>query len=856
MTVYDTWLADPTRDRIVLAEVQPAEQLGAFSATSVAVVPTRISASGHLTGLFATPISTGLTIAAGTRTNLLLVVRIMAKATSVDTVAATISGSNYSLTKHGGATNGLEHADIWYLKAPVDSATIVTVTVTGTGTTDLALEASVWYNVDQTTPFSAIATQSATTNAPALSVTSTVTSSVLDVLRSSASDTATIGGSQVSDSNSISPVEFGRCATSHLSGSAGTTSMSWSLSGSHALAYAGAAMNGSAIIYSVAWSNYAQTSVVKGGIYRRLDAVRENGTAYSLVASTTLIASTASSYYFDSSASLLYVHTSTGSSPNTFDFIGAWFTIFLATADPEFVLDTTPLYEPRLTGQLPQLRTTKPDELFGASVWAEGTIEMANADALFDALARSWIWENKVLTVKVGGTGLALTDYLTLRTMRVASINVDDQLATLSVQAMADILTRSLPPNTVAGLGIYIAGLGFLIDDDSPVWALTAPWIYGSIEDVPMKELYDDGAAFATYLVRDASLDPFLGYPIYLLTALYAINTTTGVRLTLSTAGDVNDVLADGIYELVANYAYRESQGYELRADITYITGAGTGIGTMAKSVLLMCGESSANIDSTAFTNLDTAVPYTVAFCLSELTPASEVMRNIEQSGLVQVYVGTDGRWTCRALDPAATVVASLTDEDFATWKATVEDQSVLSEARVQYELNPSSSAVREVSTSDTATAAGRETSDSHRVLTYLRLEADAQELCDRYAFIKQRAHALIESQQRTLGLINAMPGDLVSVTRTRAAARTGAYSAVPVLLRETQVTLGPTIKVETVLDDLGEVLTLVGVYSDDTGADWSTATAAQKQSLAFYADDNGFIDSSDAATRHRKVYW
>jgi hypothetical protein len=861
VTTFAQWLADPTLDRIVLAEVQPCEELGGFTRDTTPFLPTRVATSG------ATMVNTGVVGTIGLQTydanatdfessypDSILIARIVSQSTGAITAVSVTFTDNatglpttYAMTKAAGAASGNFRADIWYLLTPAPALAVPSYSITMTGVTLVSSFWELWTRVNQSTPFGTAVTNTVANTTPSVTVTAATHHEVIDVLYA-ASDaiTGTIGAGQTTDINGSDTAN--RALMSHEDGAASTV-MSWTLSSAPTnLAQVGIGLIGTSYAYEVGWNDVVQTSVTKGGIYRRLDSVWINDLELTSRASVTLVNSNLGSYYYDSANHVLYISTSRGNSPNSFAFVGVWFTIFLSTKDPRFA--DQPLYEPRLTGALPQLRATKPDELYGAAIWDDGSLEIANADAMFDALSRLWGWENKRVTLRLGGSSLAFADYLTLRVMRCVSIDVDDMKATLTLKTMSEILSRNIPLNTIGSSTAAAWNIGTVSDEIS---AQPAPVLFGSMLDCPLRQIADNGSNLATYVVLDASGGAGPGYSAT-VAALYAVNNTTGARTTLDVVID-SSALTIGTYGLLGNYAYRESAGYTLRADLTR-SGGTLYPGTMAYQLLLMCGEDAANIDAAAFTQADTDAPYEVGAYLIESEAAADVMQKIEQSAMLQVYVGTDGLWTCRALNPVATAVATVVDQDCATWLAKPVDQQPLSDVRVQYRYNPAAQSFREVSRTDSATQFVRETTDSVRLPTYLRTEQDAQEVCDRYAFIKERARSEIETEQATLALVAAMPGDLVTITRSRAPTRTGTYVSDTVMLREVTVTLGADVSVKVVIDDLAQAFDLVGVYSDDTGADWSTATADQKRTLCFYSDDDGFLDATDATTKNRKVYW
>lgn len=130
--------------------------------------------------------------------------------------------------------------------------------------------------------------------------------------------------------------------------------------------------------YYCAFSTQIATSVVAGGLYRRLDAVKQNSTSLTSRASAALVDANLGSYFHDTANSRIYVSTSSGASPDTFPLVGAWFTLFFSTSAVDF--SNQPLYAPLITGTLPTLVSEMPDALFGVSISETGTVELLNGE--------------------------------------------------------------------------------------------------------------------------------------------------------------------------------------------------------------------------------------------------------------------------------------------------------------------------------------------------------------------------------------------------------------------------------------------------------------------------------------------
>jgi hypothetical protein len=117
--------------------------------------------------------------------------------------------------------------------------------------------------------------------------------------------------------------------------------------------------------YYCAFLSQIATTVVAGGLYRRLDSVRQNATALTLRASAALVDANLGSYFLDTSTNRLYVSTNSGASPDTFALLGAWFTLFFSSTS--VALSGQPLYAPMIAAALPTLTDELGDILLDAT---------------------------------------------------------------------------------------------------------------------------------------------------------------------------------------------------------------------------------------------------------------------------------------------------------------------------------------------------------------------------------------------------------------------------------------------------------------------------------------------------------
>jgi hypothetical protein len=598
--------------------------------------------------------------------------------------------------------------------------------------------------------------------------------------------------------------------------------------------------------YYCAFLSQIATSVVAGGMYRRLDFVRQNATALTLRASSALVDANLGSYFLDTATNRLYVSTTTGARPDTFALVGAWFTLFFTTTSVS--LSGQPLYSPMITGTLPTFSSEMPDMFFGATKSDGGTLQLVNTDGLFDRLSKQWVWRNKTVAFKLGGGSLTYSDFTTIETLRINAIAVDDELATLQLEDLGNVLNQSLPLRTW-GDGTLTTSIP-VTTPEAGIQGLSQPIIFGRVENCPLAY----GGLTATG--KDAWYGFDASFPCSWGT-VQAISRTTRTSTTLVNGVDYTASTSDPQLTIInATYAYAD---YDIIATLTALaTIASPTFGTMASTILTACGEAAAHIDAAAFTAADTAAPQILARYLGEPVLAADLMRELEQSVNGQVYKGSDGRWTCRLLthDLPASIV-ELTDADFVTWSPTEDLRTTLNEVRVRFAHIPVGDSWSEVSSSDDVVLYGAETSDAHRLDTWLTVAEDAGELAQHLRLLRGTPAMVIEAEQRGLSLISSRVGDLVSVTRTRAPnARTGTYDTHLLRIVKIEKALGgdvPTVKAW--LEDLGGQTDRICRYAAPARSTWSAAAVTVKARYGFYADANGYLDATDPLTRRAKVY-
>lgn len=596
-----------------------------------------------------------------------------------------------------------------------------------------------------------------------------------------------------------------------------------------------AAGGGLTSTWYAAYSTQIATTIIGGGIYRRLDLVRQNATALISRASAALVDANLGSYFHDTANSRIYVSTAAGTHPDLAALIGVWFTLFFSTRSVSFT-DAQPVYAPLITGTLPTLKSEMPDPLFGSITSDTGELGLLNGDGLFDRLSRQYTWRNKKVTFKLGGaSGTAYSAFVTVATMLINSLQVTDEVATLQLEQIGTLLNQSIPPRTF--------GDGFSHDDAGEgVLGLSQPWVFGVPLDCPLplidKTVLEGEYQFIDLLLTDA---------VCVVNTVYAIDRASGVRTTLPQA----DYLDNTFSVIVTNAAYNWAT-HDILADITAYTTP-----TFATIVTSILTEMGVPVDYINMTAVHDEAPQHLGVYLKEAQPAADVVRTLEQSVRGQIYIAADGGWRGRVPSISAPADFTLTDEDFMSWEADSDLQAVLNEVRVQYDYRHHSGSASETSSSSDAVRYGSETTDTHRVFTHLRNLSDATPLAGHLRFFAERPSARIRFEERGLILMEAQAGDVVAVTRDRAPnARTGRYDGHLLRLIQVEKSLGPeTPTVRGVLEDMGgqtdRIARCMGAAED---VNWSAATDAQRGVYGFCCDTSGYIDSTDALTRELKV--
>jgi hypothetical protein len=528
-------------------------------------------------------------------------------------------------------------------------------------------------------------------------------------------------------------------------------------------------------VYSIAWATLIDAATVPGGVYRRLDEVRINNVSLTLRASVALVNANLGSYFYVEGTSTLYVSSATGSDPDTFASVAAFFSLFVATTAKDFVGGQ--LWEPRLTGELPTVSSSAEDPFTPAKVVADGSIVLLNAAAPFDQWAKRYVWKNKRATLRLGGGLMTEAQFERVQTMRIEAIAVNDDVATLTVRSMASVLEQTVPlhtlgadsyPNLAEGLeGTYKPILYGLVRD------IPAPCVNAYIRANPDPLTWPATGFADVYLVADPAVQVLTG-----VLGVRGISKTTGETITLDPTQYTVD-LANCTVTVTA--ATASSHAYDIRIDATGETDGAGGyldtFGEIARDLLQVLGEPLTAIETTTFAAADTGAPFALGLWLREGQQASEVFTILQQSVLGGLWIDRAGQWRAYVLDAATEppAVAALADADFVTWQHVDRIDPIYPLVRLYFAHNLAAETWQVTTASDDETGYLNETTDALAVYTALVSPSDATNIAQRYRLLASSPDTWIDTDQRGLALMTAELFDRVTVTRARAPHTSGA---------------------------------------------------------------------------------
>lgn len=619
-------------------------------------------------------------------------------------------------------------------------------------------------------------------------------------------------------------------------------------------------------VYQIAMSRFETggiTSIPHIQAYRPVVGVQENATALTVQTTIAAVDAGASRYCWDEPNGILYVHTSTGASPDTFTSYMALVRFYLGSKGIVLNLsdadDTTAVYYlPWLSGGHDQITQSMQDALSGISLIETAEITVTNGHGFWNTVVArdgNYVWKNKIFQLLVGGSynGLTLkrSQYAAWSTMQVETVYCDESIATFTVKPLIRATEQELPvtpffTDTYPNLGSGVAG--------------NRKWIgYGRATITP--DLVDSSGN-GVYCLADAAYQT-----LFAVNSVTVINTSTKARTLLTVGVDYTVNLTTCVVTIInATYTW---QSYTLEIDVSgKPDGSGSYLKTAAdivKDILTTFLSVPASlIDTAAFTLAATDAPQAIAVWLkapraiaSILSGSEPGLPSISKSVMATVQQTRAGLWTIfiwkPGVDPATAL--SLRKADFARFTAKPKLATIFSATRVFYGQKTSDGTWSNQLATDLKTQYRTGTTDTYEFYTFLTTASDALILAQRYQLISGAVSLEVEFEERGSILATANAGDRVLVTFSPAPTATGAFASYPMELLEVSRSLLPVLAMAGRLGDLRGIGPRVGVWTSGAPA-YGSSSAAQKATNGFWCDANGQPDSADATTKNTRIWW
>lgn len=282
------------------------------------------------------------------------------------------------------------------------------------------------------------------------------------------------------------------------------------------------------------------SSLIVGGVYRRVVGVRQDATDLTQRSSITDVENNAGSWYWDEATGDLYVRVlgTPGDPDDVAAAMQAFVTYYMATkakvleraaGDPS----TGVYYWPWLMGEMPRISSEVEDPFHGLKMTEGGIVRLVNTHKFFSHAFTAHNWKNKRLRLFWGGSyrGLELTrsQYLQLRTLRIEDMAPGELECEIQLGPFERVLETTAPPTSYGFLHGGVTEAAPNLGDG--VKGTLKPLLYGR---AVVKPDLIDNSGFGVYLVADAQLQT-----LFALNIVYATpKQKRGVRVQLTEGVD------------------------------------------------------------------------------------------------------------------------------------------------------------------------------------------------------------------------------------------------------------------------------------------------------------------------------
>ena len=204
------------------------------------------------------------------------------------------------------------------------------------------------------------------------------------------------------------------------------------------------------------------------------EEVYEDGEEYVEKGSINEVEATASTFYFDTSAKILYVHTSTGANPSGF-FIEGKFWLYMS--NKENITFNDNFYLPFLSLEnIPSVSQEIGHYSGGSFTISSGTISLKNKEIggeyFFDKRFADYVWRDAKVILKIGKPSFTYTQYEEIFTSLIDGVDCNDKLLSLKLKDLRANITGTVSMNKYS--------LGDFGDMDEDMDGKVIPKVFGT----------------------------------------------------------------------------------------------------------------------------------------------------------------------------------------------------------------------------------------------------------------------------------------------------------------------------------------------------------------------------------------
>lgn len=173
--------------------------------------------------------------------------------------------------------------------------------------------------------------------------------------------------------------------------------------------------------------------------------------SYTKQTSIVTVEANPASFWFDYDNRILYIHTTGGANPNTFDLIeGAFWLYFSTHKDMEFTVNgRLNFYLPLLTrADVPDITQEIKPYFEGTFAISSGTVAIINAEIggehFFDKKFETYTWENSKVLLRAGGPDFTYAQFKPVFTSYIDEKSCSDEKITFTLRDVRQDMTRLL----------------------------------------------------------------------------------------------------------------------------------------------------------------------------------------------------------------------------------------------------------------------------------------------------------------------------------------------------------------------------------------------------------------------------